>query len=168
MRLTGDGVRNESNLYPSAQMESKANYLYGYFEIRAKVPAAYLGPWASLYLWKSWSLDNPEIDVYEYVNGPYYYWGSWSGVPRIKEGGYINTGDITTAYHTFAVRWQVDEVRFYFDGVDVAVATTQIPQEALNMFIMNLTGGFGGPPTPAEAFPSVHDVDYVKVWQVAA
>lgn len=166
LRLTADATK-VNNLYPGSQIMSATQYLYGFFEVRCKVPAAYLGPWCGPWMWSGFNYDltKPEIDICEYANGPRYYYASWTDT--VRNGGDIATGDLTTAYHTFGCRWQSDEIRWYFDGVEVAVNTEHIPQQAMNIFIMLIVGGFGGPPSPAEAFPCNFDVDYVKIWQEA-
>jgi uncharacterized protein YjdB/beta-glucanase (GH16 family) len=92
--------------------------------------------------------------------------------------GQMTTPDLSAAFHTYAVEWEKDEIRWYFDGALYHRATPQTTGGAWpfnntgNPFylIYNLAvGGLGTPFTGNQAFnsadfPTNMQVDYVRVY----
>jgi len=100
--------------------------------------------------------------------------------------GYSGGGGITAAYtlpnsrkfsddfHTFAVEWEPNVMRFYVDGLLYKTRTpADLPAGAPWVFdhpffiILNVAvgGGFPGNPDATTVFPQQMQVDYVRVYQ---
>lgn len=92
--------------------------------------------------------------------------------------GQVTTPDLSAAFHTYAIEWEKDEIRWYFDGSLFHRATPQTTGGAWpfnntgNPFylIYNLAvGGLGTPftgnqPFNSADFPTNLQVDYVRVY----
>jgi beta-glucanase (GH16 family) len=170
--------------YTSARLISwyKAEFAYGRIEARIQVPQG-AGLWPAF-----WSLgtdigevDWPqtgEIDIMEFVgrqpneifgtiHGPGYSGGSSFG--NVYDFG----SPVYDDYHTFAIEWQPNDIKWYVDGVlyHQAVPADVAPNEwVFNhpfFIIMNVAigGNFGGPVGPDTTFPQTMKVDYVHVYQ---
>ncbi|NIQ97106.1 MAG: family 16 glycosylhydrolase, partial [Desulfuromonadales bacterium] len=99
--------------------------------------------------------------------GPGYSGGdSFGGVYDFGEG-------VFNDYHTFAIEWEPDEIRWFVDGINYHNATPAdiAPNEwVFNhpfFLIMNVAigGNFGGPVGEDTTFPQTLHVDYVRVYQ---
>jgi len=113
-------------LYTSAKLESKADWKYGRFHVRARLnkgtsrgtwPAHWMMPRGSVY--GSWPRSG-EIDIMEHVG---YQTGKIHGTVHTEDFNHrIGTqiGGITTvnmdAWHTYTVDWRPDLVAFSVDG----------------------------------------------------
>jgi beta-glucanase (GH16 family) len=123
--------------YTSARLNTryKADFKYGRFEMRAKLPAGQ-GTWPAFwmlptdYVYGTWPMSG-EIDILEavnlkvtddegnvesYVHGTLHYGREWpnnssSGKEYELPGG-VNPAD---DFHTYAVEWQEGEIRWYVD-----------------------------------------------------
>lgn len=170
--------------YTSARLLTKNKFevAYGRIEARIKVPSG-AGLWPAF-----WSLGTDidrvgwpqtgEIDIMENVgrlpneifgtiHGPGYSGGSSFG--NIYDFGYPVADD----FHTFAVEWQPDEIRWYVDGIQYHRATPA--DVAPNQWVYNhpfflllnvaVGGNFGGPVSPETVFPQSMLVDYVRLYQ---
>ncbi|NDV61210.1 family 16 glycosylhydrolase [Puniceicoccales bacterium CK1056] len=182
------------NDYTSARLLTKGKFdqLYGKFEARIKVPEGGDGLWPAFWMLgadfpnTAWPFCG-EIDIMEYVSrqpneifgtihGPGYSGGS-------AYGQIVNIGEaVVNDYHIFAVEWEPDEIRWYFDGVlyhtanpaDVApndwVFNESNPPQATDGFFMILNmaigGNFGGAIDANNInFPTQMLVDYVRVYE---
>jgi len=115
--------------YTSARMRSKKHFTYGKFEIRARMPkgkhlwpAIWMMPQDSAY--GGWAASG-EIDIMEYrgerpdtILGTLHYGGAWpnnaaSGSGELKISGIT---DFSADFHTFALEWEQNEMRWYVDG----------------------------------------------------
>ncbi len=92
--------------------------------------------------------------------------------------GQVTTPDLSLAFHTYAIEWEKDEIRWYFDGELYHRATPQTTGGAwpfnntgnpfyliLNLAVGGLGTGFtGNQPFNAADFPTSLQVDYVRVY----
>ena len=179
-------------LYTSARIltKGKTEFEYGRLEARIKVPDGEDGLWPAF-----WTLGNDidevgwpvtgEIDIMEYVSrvpneifgtihGPGYSGGA-------AFGDTVNLGEpVANDYHTYAVEWSEDEIRWYFDGQGIgqgnnyhnAVPADVAPNDwAFNddpffmLLNMAIGGNFGGTVSDQLTFPQTMLVDYVRVYQ---
>jgi beta-glucanase (GH16 family) len=170
--------------YSSARLLTKNKFeiAYGRVEARIKVPIG-AGLWPAF-----WSLgtdidrvswpQSGEIDIMENVgrlpneifgtiHGPGYSGGS-------SYGNSYNFGHpAADDFHTFAIEWQPDEIRWYVDGIQYHIATPA--DVAPNQWVFNhpfflllnvaAGGNFGGPVSPDTVFPQSMLVDYVRLYQ---
>ena len=170
--------------YTSARLISwhKAEFAYGRIESRLKVPQG-TGIWPAF-----WSLGTDidlvswpqtgEIDFMEFVgrlpneifgtiHGPGYAGGE-------SFGGIYDFGEpVYSEYHTFAVEWEPNLIRWYVDGIQYHEATPD--DVAPNEWVFNdpvflllnvaVGGNFGGAVGDDLALPQSMLVDYVRVYQ---
>jgi beta-glucanase (GH16 family) len=143
------------------------SFLYGYLEVRAKVPAG-RGLWPAIWMMPaSFNDDSGEIDVLEVL-------GSEPAHARFtvhrngrEEGHGWDGPDLSAGFHTYAVDWQPDHVAWYVDGVERARTTRAALICPEPMYpILNLAVGTSGErPDCTTTFPASMDIDYVRIWQ---
>ena len=151
---------------------------YGYFEMRAQMPAG-SGLWPAFWLLpvdKSWP---PEIDVMEAFGGKNSnHEGGVTSIHyashTVKKGGlcgdWHDVGvDITKGFHTYGVNWQPDTITYFFDGVAYATCPGNGDANQPFYLLVNLAVGssasWPGSPSAATPWPAVMQVDYVRAYQ---
>ena len=153
---------------------------YGRFEVRAKYPSAKtIGLHGGFWMYPvehtygSWP-SSGEIDVAEW----------WSYKPNlvlpslhfdgrdpdVDSGWGCTVGD-ATSFHTYAVEWRPDVIRFFIDG-KLCFARSWTPEPPLvapqpfdHPFSMILNMGVGPNVSWKTPFPSTLVVEYVKAWR---
>lgn len=178
----------QGNDYTSARLvtKNKGDWSHGRFEIRAKVPAG-RGTWPAIWMLPTvWDLgdgqwpDNGEIDIMEHV-------GHNSGVvhasthtrlhqwqKNTQRTATVQVPDATTAFHTYAVEWDSEEIRIYLDDLLYFTSRkdggdwTSWPffrkfYLVLNVAVGGAWGGMKG--VDDAAFPQRMEVDYVRVYE---
>lgn len=193
--LDGDGnlaivARREAfqgNQYTSARIKTAGTVEveYGRIEARISLPEGQ-GIWPAF-----WMLGNDfetigwpqcgEIDIMEYrgqetsivhgtVHGPGYSGGNAIGETTAVSGGAAGE------FHTYAVEWEPDEIRWYVDGVLYnTFARDDVPPNGRWVYdhpffiILNVAvgGTFVGSPDSSTRFPQTMLVDYVRVYERA-
>jgi beta-glucanase (GH16 family) len=164
--------------YTSGQIQSYYSFsqLYGYFEIRAKMPEGQ-GLWPAFWLLPVDGTWPPEIDVLEVLghdtttlhNAVHY------NDPRHKSIGSSSQFrdasnqliDLSDDFHIYGVDWQADYITWYFDGEQVFQTATP-PGVNKPMYILaNLAvgGDWPGSPNAETVFPAEYEIDYVRVYQ---
>lgn len=172
--------------YTSARIKTKGkgDWLYGRFEIRAKLPAG-RGTWPAIWMlptdwgyggWpKSGELDimenvgfMPDTLVFSVHTQAYNHIIHTQKTKRIL---YPGTSD---DYHIYAMEWEKDQIRFYVDD-NLALTVNnehktfaEWPFDKPFHMILNLAiGGFWGGEKGIDnrIFPCRFDVDYVRVYQ---
>jgi hypothetical protein len=94
-----------------------AQFTYGRFEIRCRVPGAQ-GLWPAF-----WGFGGEtEIDVFElcgekprWMKGSLHRWGE----QKHSNTGKVRAPDLSRDFHTYAVEWEPDELRWYLNGEEV-------------------------------------------------
>ena len=171
--------------YTSARMltKGKADWTYGRFEIRAKLPAG-LGSWPAIWMLGS-NIDQVgwpacgEIDIMEHVGKSLneIHWSAHSKLYNWPKGtqktakAYIS--DVTASFHVYTLDWSKKEMKFYVDNVLYLTVENEnksdeyYPFVAPQFLLLNLAvgGGFGGPKVDDSIFPIRMEVDYVRVYQ---
>ncbi|MGE5223987.1 MAG: family 16 glycosylhydrolase [Omnitrophica WOR_2 bacterium] len=143
--------------------------LYGYFEIRAKVPKG-RGFLPAFWLMPASGKWPPEIDVFEILgqepNKVYmteHYLDS-SGNQAEQQQFFVGP-DFSKDFHTYAVDWTPDKITWYVDGVERFSTTQNVPHEPMFLLVNLAVGGnWPGPPDAATVFPSTMEVSYVHVY----
>jgi beta-glucanase (GH16 family) len=172
--------------YTSARLESNGKFerTYGRFETRLKLPQGQ-GIWPAF-----WMLGNDigsagwptcgEIDIMENIgkepsivhgnlHGPGY-----SGANPIGQSYTLPNGQkFADAFHTFAVEWELNVVRFYIDDMLYGTKTpADTPSGARWVYdhaffiLLNLAvgGNWPGAPDATTVFPQMLLADYVRVY----
>jgi beta-glucanase (GH16 family) len=182
-----DGINRN---YTSARLLTRNRFsqAYGRFEARIKIPFGQ-GIWPAFWMLGD-NIDTAhwpncgEIDIMENIgkepsivhgtfHGPGYSGGGGVSAAYTLPGGQKFSDD----FHTFAVEWEPNVIRFYVDGLLYKTRTpADLPAGTAWVFdhpffiILNVAvgGGWPGNPDATTAFPQRMLVDYVRVYQRAA
>ena len=137
-----------------------AQFLYGYFEIRAKLPTG-AGLWPTFWLVGK----NSEIDGFEVPNDVpgRLYMTYHEGDSQVYQGH--ADGSWGSDFHTYGIDWQPTYVKWYIDGRQVASYNHATPVDPQTLCMSTIVGGrWSGPPTSATKFPNDFLVDYLRVY----
>jgi beta-glucanase (GH16 family) len=184
----------EGSSYTSAKLVTQglAEWTYGRFEIRAKLPIGQ-GMWPAFWMmpndlekYGDWPACG-EIDIMEYLGQePNKVYGTLHmGNPHYYIGGDIvlENGTFHDDFHVFAVEWTPTELRWYVDDNMYYSMTDWYTRETSNdekvpspapfdrPFFMQLNlavgGNWPGYPDETTVFPQTFEIDYVRVYQPA-
>ncbi len=158
----------------------KAEWTYGFFDVRAKLPCG-VGQWPAIWLLGKGEWPNTgEIDIMEEVGfEPTTIYGTLHSVAsetdHVHQGGKIEVPDLCTAFHNYQAEWTATGITFLVDGkayyhLDKAAGDTerQYPFTTPEYMILNVAigGGWGGQHgIDDNALPAQMQVDYVRVYQ---
>jgi beta-glucanase (GH16 family) len=176
-------AKKEGNKYTSTRIttKDKKEFLYGYFEARAKLPVGQ-GIWPAFWMLGS-NIDevgwpkSGEIDILEYVGKePQMVYTTLH--TQDSHGNSINSKKtkiegIEDGFHRFGIDWTKDKMDFYVDGILIYTFYPEVknedtwPFDKPFYFLVNLAigGNFGGPEVDDTIFPQKFIVDYIKVYQ---
>jgi len=166
--------------WTSARMltRGKAQWTYGFFEVRAKLPCG-MGTWPAIWMLGvggRWPQDG-EIDIMEQRG-----WsaGTVSGTAHTQSynGGAGPSGskkvtDTCDTFHKYQVKWTsdaltwgVDDVTFYTYRKSHNASRSEWPFDDPQYMLLNVAVGgvLGGAPDDTK-FPARMEVDYVRVYQ---
>jgi beta-glucanase (GH16 family) len=174
--------------YTSARMitRGKANWTYGFFEVRAKLPCS-LGTWPAIWMLGTggaWPEDG-EIDLMEQRGGSaadktvvlgtihtraYNY---FNGTLGVGQGSSRSVSDACINFHSYQLIWDESKVAIGVDGVTYFTYTKPTPSDATTWpfdnpqyLILNLAmGGDLGGAVPIGFVSDQMVVDYVRVYQ---
>jgi beta-glucanase (GH16 family) len=174
--------------YTSARIhtQGKAEFLYGRFEARAKLPNTQ-GIWPAIWMmpaeskYGEWPLSG-EIDIMEMIGrDPYLVHGTIHyGDPK---GSFTGSYFLPTYesfdqdFHLFVMEWEPDEFRWYVDGelfytanywyTSAPDAPEGAPFDQPFYWILNVAvgGNWPGYPNEGSEFPQRMTVDFVRVYQ---
>lgn len=190
LKETLTGADNITRNYTSARLLTKNKFTqaYGRFEARIKIPYGQ-GLWPAFWMLGD-NIDTAhwpncgEIDIMENIGKePSIVHGTFHGP------GYSGGSGVSAAYtlpsaqkfsddfHTFAVEWEPNVMRFYVDGLlyktrtpaDLPTGTSWVFDHPF-FIILNVAvgGGWPGNPDASTVFPQQMLVDYVRVYQRSA
>ncbi|MFL5639166.1 MAG: family 16 glycosylhydrolase [Gemmatimonadaceae bacterium] len=173
-------------LYTSAKITTRGTMFVepGRVEARIKLPTGQ-GLWPAFWMLGERCMEAPwpgcgEIDIMENkgsqpsttssaVHGPGY-----SGKTPLAHAHKIARGNLSDAFHTFAVEWDSVQVRFFVDGIPhYRVTRGEVQRYGRYVFdqafylVLNLAvgGTFDGDPQSDAIFPATMLVDYVRVYK---
>lgn len=167
--------------YTSARLitAGKAQWTYGFFEVRAKMPCG-RGSWPAIWMLGAegqWPAGG-ELDILEHM-GQRPDW-VFSTVHTTSGSGANGKGDgrtLPTAcsrFHDYQMLWTPADVRFGVDGIQHAVyrnagtGPAQWPFDRPQFLILNLAiGGDLGGPVDDTIFPISFEIEHVRVYQRA-
>jgi beta-glucanase (GH16 family) len=153
--------------YTSGELNSYHSFAqtYGYFEMRAQLPAGQ-GFWPAFWLMPESGQSLPELDVLEGLsNDPASMTTtshSWVSGMLSSKAAVANT---TTGFHTYGMDWEPDFITWYFDGQPVyQIATPSDMNQPMYMIVNLAVGGvFAGSPDYVSSGRML--VDYVRAYQ---
>jgi len=176
----------EGKKFSSARLVSKADFMYGRIETRAKLPAG-LGTWPAIWMMPGgWSFDDGnwpaigEIDIMEHVghdlnvvhasaHSTDYQWQIGTQKTAI-----ITVPDATTNFHTYTLEWSPEVMKMYVDDscyftyVNEGLGVSKWPYNKPFYLILNLAvGGAWGAAKGIDetVFPQTMSVEYVRVYK---
>lgn len=183
-----DSMKKSSNTYPitSARIstQGKADWTYGRFEIRAKIPSS-LGTWPAIWMLGSnintagWPASG-EIDIMEHVgympdtlhfNA---HTEKYNHVKKTNKGIQVPFKAPYNDYHLYSIEWFKDHIDWYVDEKKVFTfnnegsGTAAWPFDKPEFIILNLAfgGDWGGQRgVNLQSLPQSLLVDYVRVYQ---
>jgi beta-glucanase (GH16 family) len=171
--------------YTSARLlsKNKAQWTYGKFEIRAKLPKG-KGTWPAIWMLAAttplnWP-DDGELDIMEEVGfTPNMIYGTahnklYNGANGKQKGGNVLIKDAQDSFHVYSIEWTGSQVtwyvddNFYFTYSNPNGGTDSWPYLKDFFMILNLAigGNWGGQQGVDDSvFPQSMLVDYVRVYQ---
>ncbi|MFC6193714.1 glycoside hydrolase family 16 protein [Dyadobacter subterraneus] len=174
--------------YSSARLvtKGKGDFLYGKFEIRAKLPQG-RGTWPAIWMLfsqenygsKGWP-DNGEIDIMEHVGFDQnhihgnIHTKAFNHVLKTNKGRDTLLTDASTAFHIYICEWTPTYVSIGIDGKEYfrfnkesGYSWEQWPYDKSFHLILNMAvgGDWGGQKGVDDSiFPQKMEVDYVRVY----
>lgn len=179
-------ARNESGRWSSARLRTKgkAEWTYGYFEIRAKLPEG-VGTWPAIWMlpgtdsYGLWPASG-EIDIVEHVGfdpGTVHssvHTASFNHLINTQKTSSAQVKNVSARFHVYGLEWNKDRMICYIDGEpmfrfeNTGRNTEEWPFDKPFYLLLNIAigGSWGGQdgidPALEEA---VMEVDYVRVYQ---
>jgi beta-glucanase (GH16 family) len=185
LRITATNQPIANKQYRSGLITSKNLFGPGRYEARIDLPTSQ-GMWPAFWMnanQTQWPTAG-EIDILENrgsqpdLVSSAYHWQVDPNAPCCGQHQYTfkeyidddQPVDFHSGFHTYAVEWDPNVLRFYVDGnlYHVVGETPNRPIfEVAKNIILNLAvgGDFGGDPNTSSVFPQTMLVDYVRVWQ---
>ncbi|MCE7065707.1 family 16 glycosylhydrolase [Dyadobacter sp. CY326] len=174
--------------YSSARLVSKGkgDFLYGKFEIRAKLPKG-RGTWPAIWMLasennygnKGWP-DNGEIDIMEHVGFDQnkvhgnIHTKAFNHSIGTNKGNNVVVEGVSESFHTYTCEWTPETVKILLDGKDYFTFTkekgydwSQWPFDKPFHLILNIAvgGNWGGQKGVDDSvFPQKMEIDYVRVY----
>jgi len=150
---------------------------YGYFEMRAELPAG-AGFWPGFWTLPTVDLNDgtPEIDAMEAFGSQYGYYGGSNQVhydlhsstnPNTSGTWATVNANIYTSYNTYGVMWTPTTLTFYFDGQAIGSLPTSkdlIGNPGEYMIASLLTGAPGDWPGPMAGETGSLKIDYIRAF----
>ncbi len=163
----------------------KGDWLYGRFEIKAKVPSG-RGTWPAIWMLPTdWAYGNwpasGEIDIMEHVGyDPTHVFGTahtqaYNHKLGTQKGGSVTGPDWESQFHVYAIEWTAAKIDFIVDDQVYYTFNNEgtwekWPFDKRFHFVLNLAvgGDWGGAQgVDPSIFPKRMEVDYVRVYQGA-
>jgi hypothetical protein len=144
---------------------------YGYFEMRARLPAG-RGLWPAFWLVSKTHQEHLEIDVMEAVgwDTAHVYQSTHLTAARGK-GIHVRVGsgefDYANGFYNYGVAWTPEELVFYIDGYETARTDGAPFRDAPPMYmIANLAvgGDWAGTPDSETRFPAVMQIKHIRAY----
>ena len=176
--------------YTSGRIRTRGlhDFLYGRFEARLKIPST-TGIWPAFWMlptnspYGGWA-SSGEIDIMESVNiadriyGTLHFGAPWPN--NSANGNTVQNGtNFGQDFHTYAIEWEPDQIRWYLDGSLFHIVTSdqwyssqatgnnRAPFDVPFHILLNIAvgGNFPGNPNGSSVFPQTMEVDYVRVYE---
>jgi len=173
--------------YTSARLASrgKADFLYGRFEVRAKLPSG-RGTWPAVWMlptdWEygGWPTSG-EIDILEHVGYEpdmvhiSVHTQAYNHVNGTQKTAKKKIDGVTTEYHRYRVDWTPDYIRGFVDDTEIfnflnedsGVRTWPFDKKFHWLINIAVGGNWGGQRgVDGDAFPAQLEIDYVRVYDL--
>jgi beta-glucanase (GH16 family) len=170
--------------YSSARIKTQGLHAWQYGRIEARLKLPYgQGIWPAFWMLGENITQNGwpacgEIDIMEYLGKEpdHIYAGvhapGYSGDKGVGSGITTAADSLRNDFHVYAIEWEENEIRWYFDDQEYFKLTPQdVPDQWIFdqpfFIILNLAvgGEWPGYPDETTAFPQFLYVDYVRVYE---
>lgn len=144
---------------------------YGYFEMRAALPAG-KGLWPAFWLLPQGGGWPPELDVVEVLGSkPREVHAATHSKATGKHVSQFSTYrgiDSSSGFHTYGALWGPNEIVWYVDGREVFRAPTPADMHRPMYLLANLAvgGKWPGDPDATTRFPAEMRIDYIRAYQL--
>jgi beta-glucanase (GH16 family) len=176
----------QGNEYTSARLNTTANWKYGKFEIKARLPQG-KGTWPAIWMMPTNSVyggwpNSGEIDIMEHVGyDPNVIHASIHTLAyyhkiNTQKTATVKMTDVMNSYHVYSLEWNADTVKAFIDGakyftfLNEKAGWEKWPFDQEFYIILNVAvgGDWGGAQGVDESiWPQQMEVDYVRVYQKA-
>lgn len=159
-----DGLGYTSGMITTHESFSQT---YGYFEMRAQLPAGQ-GMWPAFWLLPESGRWPPELDAVEMLGQDprTVYVATHTGPANTVVQNVVAMNDASAGHHTYGVNWRPDEVAFYVDGREVFRTPTPADMHEPMYLLANLAvGGDGSWPGPAAGETATMSIDHIRAYQ---
>lgn len=155
------------SLWTSGLLQSSGSFsqTYGYFEMRAQLPAE-PGTWPGFWMLASSGVWPPELDVVETFGADP---TGLSNSVHTGQGGqsatttnWTSQPDLASGYHTFGTLWTASTVTFYYDGRSVGQMATPADMHAPMYLVAALAMSRGVAGTTDT--PKSMAIDYIRAF----
>lgn len=138
--------------------------IYGYFEMRAKLPRG-KGVWPAFWLLPRDFDWPPEIDVMESIGDPSKVYVT-AHSKLAKDGG-TEVAVSPNDFHTYAVSWGPEKLVWFVDGREVKRLPTPPDMHKPMYMLANvaLGGDWAGAPDASTPFPARYVIDYIRAYR---
>ena len=140
---------------------------YGYFEVRAKLPAG-RGLWPAVWLLPAAGGWPPELDLLEQTGGETVFQTVHTGASgRPTEADFsTRVRGAASGFHTYGVLWTPDRLVWFVDRRQTAAAPTPADMNGPMYLLINLAvgGDFPGPPAASARWPARLRVARVRAY----
>jgi hypothetical protein len=157
---------------PVGALYGPFDQLYGFFEIRCKIPGTpYQWPAFWLASRASWP---PEIDIFEFFTtnntdrfSSTHHWGKDSGGRHPMQGADHRVCGPSDYFHIYACEWTSTQIRWYCDNHLIRVSSDGIGDFTYKMHVIVNTSIQGGTNAHPEnsTYPNYFEVDYVRAYK---
>ncbi len=154
--------------------ESRFAQRFGYFEMRAQLPAG-KGLWPAFWMVAATDAEHIEIDIMEALGRDTH--DIYQSVHMTPARGKTMTQRITMPQapysdgaHTYGLHWTERDLAFYVDGYETLRLAGGAFRDAPPMYLIaNLAvgGSWGGNPDEGTYFPAVMRIDYIRAYTPA-
>lgn len=186
--VRNDSMKSGTKTFPvtsaGISTQDKAQWTYGRFEVRAKIPSS-LGTWPAI-----WTLGSNiskagwpacgEIDILEHVGYMpdtlhfNVHTEKYNHVKKTNKGVKVPYNEPYKDYHVYAIEWFKDHIDWYFDERKVFTFNNEgsgnaaWPFDKPEFIILNLAfgGDWGGQKgVNLQSLPQAFLIDYVRIYQ---
>jgi beta-glucanase (GH16 family) len=143
---------------------------YGFFEMRARLPAG-KGLWSAFWLLPENHDWPPEIDVVEMLGHEPQtaYLTAHFNTPEKHQGAdqkACKTTDLSQGFHNFGVDWEADAIIWYVDGTECFRTSKGVPHVPMYLLANLAVGGkWPGQPDASTHFPASLDIAWIRAWK---
>ena len=179
-------ARNENGLWTSARIKTqyKADWTYGYFEIRARLPKG-VGTWPAIWMlptfdaYGGWPRSG-EIDIMEHVGfdpdvvHTTVHTLAYNHKNGTQKNHHEKISGATDGFHIYAILWDENAIQWFIDGkpffkfINEQKTSAEWPFDKPFYLIINLAmgGSWGGQKGIDPKLKEAQlEVDYVRVYQ---